>query len=434
MDNLLKYAILHAGDGSGGSGGGGGGGGGGSTADPDKAVRFIDYDGTVVSSYTAEEFALLSDLPANPTHEGLTAQGWNWTLSDAKNYVSAYGELDIGQMYNTDDGKTRMKIHLEAGRLSPTLRLSTLSGNVTVDWGDGSAAQSTRRTVTHTYSEPGDYVIAIDTSGVAGVGGTSGFAMIYPISKTSSTTSTDDSYDKVYKNAVTELHLGDMGKPVYATGFNNCTSLKSVTLPNSDKVGFGDITSRAGRSLSGCTSLRSVTIPPQLYSTEQYMVTFSDCTSLKYVSLPKGSPPASEISFYGCGALKRISIPDDRTHLRNGMLSNCGALDHAYIPNSITNIGDAVFKGCSGIAGITIPASVTAMSTNSFSNCYGLAYLKFEGSTPPTVNVVTEHGVAVTPWENLPTDCIIYVPAGSLSAYTSAENYPSSSTYTYTEY
>jgi hypothetical protein len=37
-------------------------------------------------------------------------------------------------------------------------------------------------------------------------------------------------------------------------------------------------------------------------------------------------------------------------------------------------------------------------------------------------------------FNGIPSDCIIFVPAGSLSAYTSAQNYPSSSTYTYIEY
>jgi len=63
---------------------------------PEKDVNFIDYDGTILYSYTAAEFANLSALPANPTHSGLTAQGWNWSLSDAKTYVASYGKLWIG--------------------------------------------------------------------------------------------------------------------------------------------------------------------------------------------------------------------------------------------------------------------------------------------------------------------------------------------------
>ena len=81
-------------------------GGGGNPVAEENDVIFIDYDGTIRYSYSAADFANLTALPANPTHQGLTAQGWNWTLADAKEYVAAYGMLVIGQLYVTDDGKT----------------------------------------------------------------------------------------------------------------------------------------------------------------------------------------------------------------------------------------------------------------------------------------------------------------------------------------
>lgn len=55
-------------------------GGGGGSGDASKPVRFMDYDGSIVASYTPEEFAELTEMPANPSHDGLTAQGWNWSI------------------------------------------------------------------------------------------------------------------------------------------------------------------------------------------------------------------------------------------------------------------------------------------------------------------------------------------------------------------
>ena len=37
-------------------------------------VCFWDYDGTLLYSYSAADFANLSELPANPSHDGLTAK------------------------------------------------------------------------------------------------------------------------------------------------------------------------------------------------------------------------------------------------------------------------------------------------------------------------------------------------------------------------
>ncbi len=144
-------------------------------------VNFYDYDGTIVTSYTAADFANLTAMPDNPNHteDGLTAQGWNWSLSDAKTYVASYGMLDIGQMYTTTDGKTRVYIHLEEGRLSPKLGLG-VNGSVDVDWGDSTAHSTMTGThvdgmkyVNHTYASAGDYEITLTITGTAQIKGDS---------------------------------------------------------------------------------------------------------------------------------------------------------------------------------------------------------------------------------------------------------------------
>ena len=52
-----------------------------------KDVDFIDFDGRLLYSYTAQEFLALEEMPANPSYPGLIAQGWNWTLTDAQDFV-----------------------------------------------------------------------------------------------------------------------------------------------------------------------------------------------------------------------------------------------------------------------------------------------------------------------------------------------------------
>ena len=47
--------------------------GGGGEGVGEKDVNFYDYDGSIVASYTATEFAELSAMPDNPIHERLTA-------------------------------------------------------------------------------------------------------------------------------------------------------------------------------------------------------------------------------------------------------------------------------------------------------------------------------------------------------------------------
>ena len=161
-------------------------GGGGNPTAPDNDVVFIDYDGEIRYSYTAAEFAALTALPANPTHSGLIAQGWNWTLADAKTYVAAYGALVIGQQYITQSGATEIDIYLISGlALSPILSCA-VNGTVLINWGDGftSAVTGTSLTTiketTHTYAAKGHYTISLEaTSGTYALYGSSSKMLLH---------------------------------------------------------------------------------------------------------------------------------------------------------------------------------------------------------------------------------------------------------------
>lgn len=108
----------------------------GSSSASKKQINFIDYDGTIVESYTKTEWQSVTALPSNPSHTGLTAQGWNWTKAQIDAQITSVPSSDIwvGQMYITDNGKTRIYIHLEEGRLHPYLGICP-NGTVVVDWG-----------------------------------------------------------------------------------------------------------------------------------------------------------------------------------------------------------------------------------------------------------------------------------------------------------
>ena len=333
-----------------------------------KEVNFLDYDGTILYSYTAAEFAALSSMPANPTHDGLTAQGWNWSLTNAKAYVAKYGKLNIGQMYITDDGKTRIYIHLEEGRTSPVLGICP-NGTVDIDWGDGtthdtltgSSTSTAVYTSAHNYAAPGDYVIQLTVTGSMGFG--SNGLLVY--------TSESDNRDFVYRNAIRKVELGS------------------------------DVTSIGGRAFYCCYNLSSITIPD-------------------------GVTSIGNEAFGGCYSLSSITIPDGVTSIGNSAVGACATLSSSTIPDSVTSFGNYAFYNCYNLSSITIPDSVTSIGAQAFYNCYGLAHIYFLPTTPPSVSNSNA-------FSNIPTDCVIHVPVGSLSAYTSATNYPSSSTYTYVE-
>ena len=270
-----------------------------------KEVNFLDYDGTILYSYTAAEFAALSSMPANPTHDGLTAQGWNWSLANAKAYVAKYGKLNIGQMYITNDGKTRIYIHLEEGRTSPVLGVCP-NGTVDIDWGDGtthdtltgSSTSTAVYTSAHNYATPGDYVIQLTVTGSMGF--RSNGPLIY--------TSKSDNRNKVYGNAIRKVELGSGVTSIGGNAFYYCSSLSSITIPDG-------VTSIGNYVFQHCYSLSSITIPDGVTSIGNYA--FRDCYGMRYYD------------FSACTTIPSLS----NTNAFNNIPSDCQML----IPSSLYN-------------------------------------------------------------------------------------------------
>lgn len=449
-------------------------------------VMFYDYDGTVVASYTAEDFAELEALPPVPQHDGLTAQGWNWSLADAKAYVAKYGGIDVGQNYITDDGKTRIYLTLVDGRLEPFLGLG-VNGSVLVDWGDNSTSTVTGSNVDtlirtkHTYAKPGDYVISLTVTGTAKFLGD-------PNSKSHLLTAEDTAALNpilAYQSCVTKIEIGsnvligDSGirgfnKMITCTlpsgmttiercAFEGCMSLSNLTIPPT-------VTSIGGAALKYCRSMQYVLLPKTVTAIGQYA--FQWCDGLRSFIAPEGVTTIEEGTLLGCYTLWRAIFPDTVTSIGDRAFDTCHILREFTIPTSVTSIGTRAFYSCSvlrsaeipsgvttisslafsgaglrtvtipdtvtsiesgafevtaALTNLTIPASVTSIASRAFYQGLGLGYIKFMPSTPPTVENADAFGL-------LQEDCIIMVPAGSLNAYKSATNYPSPSTYTYVEY
>ena len=403
-----------------------------------KDVDFIDYDGTIVESYTAQEFAALSALPSNPSHTGLTSQGWNWALQDAKTYVQNHGGLVIGQMYIPTDEKTKVKIHMDGNNLSPYLGLG-LNGTAVIDWGDNSSDTVTGSSVAtavhtqHTYAEAGDYTISIAVTGSANILGEAAGTYLLWEKNTSAPNS------KVYRTAIKEINIGKNVNFSNNYSLTNCFCLKAITLP------YGLTSLGAGLAFQNCFDLVALVIPSGVTLTTSNMCIA--CESLIDISLPYGLTALTANTVTNCHSLTRLYTPDSVTTFGGSTglsrlktlavpinTADIPAFSAAYslrtieIPSSAARkFLAAALMNCWGLENITIPSGVTSIAANAFNTCQSLQYIKFEGNTPPVVD-------ASTAFTGLPTSCKILVPTGKLSAYTSASNYPSSSTYTYQEY
>ena len=434
------------------------GGGGGSSVMP-KDVNFYDYDGTLTNSYTASEFAALSAMPANPSHNGLTAQGWNWSLANAKTYVAKYGRLNIGQTYVTTSGDTEIDIRLGIGRNKPYLGCCP-NGTVDIDWGDGSAhstltgtSTSTLKSIQHTYPDTGEiFTIRLHMeSGSLGFIGiksnSTGSQVIYNGS------TGQDNGQRAYQNAVKEVRFGSHVTSISGYAFYYCYSLESVTIPESvTSIGTyafsscyslasiaipESVTSIGTYAFSSCHSLASVTIPESITSISGYA--FQDCSSLALVTIPESVTSIGSSAFQNCYSLTSVTIPDSVTSIGAYVFYYCSSLASVTIPagvtsidvyafqnchslasiaiaDSVTNIGQQAFQNCYSLTSVTIPESVTSIGTNAFSSCRSLTQFIFKPTTPPTV-------ANANAFNNLSSDLVVYVPAGTLADYQAASNY-----------
>ena len=289
-------------------------GGGGSMSDP---IRFFDYDGTLVASYSS----VPNSLPSVPTHTGLTNGTWNYTLAQITTRFNAMGTCDIGANYDTVSGATEIDIVLQPERLHPYLSLA-VNGTVTIDWGDnstdtvtGTSLTSRKSDIHHEYALAGSYTIKITKTSGTGYSlyCTSAYTLL---NKNSSTVSSN----LVYPNCVHAIRVGQ------------------------------------------------------------------DCTIGNY-------------AFYYCYSLTSVSIP-----------------------SGVTSIGSSVFQHCRSLTSVSIPSGVTSIGSNAFSNCYGMAEYHFKPTTPPTL-------ANVNAFTSIQSDCVIYVPAASLTAYQEAENWSTYASY-----
>jgi hypothetical protein len=126
-----------------------------------------------------------------------------------------------------------------------------------------------------------------------------------------------------------------------------------------------------------CTNLTSVTIPNSVTSIGKQA--FYNCWSFTSITIPNGVTSIGNSAFYNCADVTSVTIPNSVISIGNGAFSYCSELTNVILPTNVnfTSIGDRAFDGCTSLTSITIPNSVTSIGNSAFSNCR-LTSVKFE--------------------------------------------------------
>ena len=178
--------------------------------------------------------------------------------------------------------------------------------------------------------------------------------------------------------SLTSITIPDSVTSIGNDAFRKCTSLTSITIPDS-------VTTIGAAAFYYCTSLTSVTVDSnnEYYSSDEYGVLFNkDKTEL--IRYPIGNKRTSytilnvvtkigEFAFADCVNLTNVIIGDNVKIIGNHAFSSCDKLTSAIIPDSVTTIGDYAFSSCyNSLTKVVIGDSVTTIGEFAFRNCYGL--------------------------------------------------------------
>ena len=198
---------------------------------------------------------------------------------------------------------------------------------------------------------------------------------------------------------------------------NNYSGLTTVTMP--DKVEYdGDeypVVGISREAFKNCTSLTTITFPNSLQQIEE--AAFYGCSNLKSVVIPNSETNLRESIFQNCTSLESVTLPSSITEIPSAIFGGCTSLTTIEIPNTVTFIGNGAFSG-SGLTEIVIPSSVTEISSFAFQDCNGLTTI----TIPASVEKIGSY--AFKGCKNLTINCCASSIPGGWNAYWNYDNRP----------
>lgn len=188
--------------------------------------------------------------------------------------------------------------------------------------------------------------------------------------------------------------------------FQSFSSLTDVTIPDSV---------RAISSYAFETSRALVTISP--LTSVEYIgdCAFRYCQKLSSITFSNNLLTIGKEAFRVCYALTSIILPNSLISIGDSAFGNCTSLNSIILSENLTRLPSLVFSSCSALKSLVIPKNIKEIAFDSIRTA-GLTTITLNSNVPPQLEEGTESNPEIS---NKVTT--IYIPAGTLEAYSSAD-------------
>ena len=181
---------------------------------------------------------------------------------------------------------------------------------------------------------------------------------------------------KAENTSIDSCNINENTKVIYYQAFYDCSSLRSLIVPNG-------VTNIGGNAFQNCLLITSITIPSSVTSIGSSA--FVGCLLITSITIPSSVTSIGNDVFFLCLNLKSVLVSPNNTKYCDvdGVLFNkdkttliCypeGKIEQSYvIPDGVQSIGNSAFLACTKLTSITISSSVTSVGDLAFYLCTSL--------------------------------------------------------------
>lgn len=178
-------------------------------------------------------------------------------------------------------------------------------------------------------------------------------------------------FDVVRCDNLKEVNIVDGDTITESFSFSDCSGLEEIYLPK-------QINKISTNAFARCYSLKNVKFSKNVYCIES--VAFQGCTSLTNIDLPDKLSEIGSNAFQCCTSLQTIDVPSKVRIIESWTFDGCKSLEIVNLPEDLIKIGDGAFRDCVSLERINAYDECDYIADNAFDGCDKLTICGIKGS------------------------------------------------------